>query len=102
MYARVVFGKVLTQNETVVTSFYRSDVVPTARQQQGFKGIIQMVNPETGETLSISLWETEADMKANENTDYFKKQFAKLASFDATGPRRAAYKVNVLEYPASH
>ena len=69
MYARVVFGKVLTQNETVVTSFYRSDVVPTARQQQGFKGIIQMVNPETGETLSISLWETEADMKANENPD---------------------------------
>jgi heme-degrading monooxygenase HmoA len=100
MYARVIFGKIRSQNETVVTSFYRTEVVPTTRQQHGFKGIIQMVNPATGETLSISLWETEADMKATENTDYDKKQFAKLASFDATGPRRAAYKVNVLEYPA--
>ncbi|MBV9227854.1 MAG: hypothetical protein JOZ18_00980 [Chloroflexi bacterium] len=100
MYARVIFGKVLTQNQNVVTSFYRNEVVPAARQQQGFKGIIQMVNPETGETLSISLWESEADMKATENTDYDKKQFAKLASFDAKGPRRAAYKVNVLEYSA--
>src|ERR671923_2989519 len=100
MYARVVFGKVQPQNETTVTQFYRDYVVPTAKQQKGFKGIIQMVNPGTGETLSISLWETEADMKATENTDYDKKQFAKLASFDATGPRRAAYKVNVLEYPA--
>ena len=99
MYARVIFGKTQTQNENVVTSFYRSDVVPTARQQEGFKGIIQMVNPETGETISITLWETEADMKATENNDYYKKQFAKLASFDATGPRRAAYKVNILEYP---
>lgn len=100
MYARVIFGKILTQNENVVTSFYRNEVVPTAKQQKGFKGIIQMVNPETGETLSISLWETEADMKATENTDYDKQQFAKLASFDATGPRRGAFKVNVLEYPA--
>jgi heme-degrading monooxygenase HmoA len=101
MYARVIFGKIQSQNENVVTSFYRSEVVPTVRQQQGFKGIIHMVNPATGETLSISLWETEADMKATENTDYDKKQFAKLASFDATGPRRAAYKVNILEYPPS-
>ena len=99
MYARVIFGKILSQNENVVTSFYRNEVVPTASQQQGFKGIIQMVNPETGETLSISLWETEADLKATENTDYDKKQFAKLASFDATGPRKAAYKVNVMKYP---
>jgi|GraSoiStandDraft_39_1057311.scaffolds.fasta_scaffold327841_2 heme-degrading monooxygenase HmoA len=100
MYARVIFGKTLTQNENVVTSFYRDDVVPTAKQQEGFKGIIHMVNPETGETLSITLWESEADMKATENNDYYKKQFAKLASFDATGPRRASYKVNVLEYPS--
>ena len=99
MYARVIFGKILTQNENVVTSFYRNEVVPTTRQQPGFKGIIQMVNPATGETLSISLWETEADMKATENTDYDKQQFAKLTSFDATRPRRAAYKVNVLDYP---
>lgn len=100
MYARVVFGQTQTQYETTVTQLYRDYVVPTAKQQQGFKGIIQMVDPQTGKTLSITLWETEADMKAGENNDYYKEQFAKLATFDATRPNRVAYKVNVLEYPA--
>ncbi len=100
MYARVIFGKIVPQNEHTMTQFYRDFVVPTARQQKGFKGIIQMVHPETGETLSISLWETEADMKATENNAYYKEQFAKLASFDAMGPKPEAYKVNVIEYPS--
>lgn len=100
MHARVYFGKIVPQNENTVTQLYRDYVVPTAKQQKGFKGIIQMVHPQTGETISISLWETEADMKATENSPYYKEQLAKLASFDATGPRAVSYKVNVMEYPA--
>jgi heme-degrading monooxygenase HmoA len=100
MHARVVFGQIRTQNETVVTQLYRDFVVPAARQQKGFKGIVYMVDPQSGDTLSISLWETEADMQAGESSDYYKEQTAKLASFDATRPNRVAYRVKVLEVPA--
>ena len=97
MYARVVFGEVRPENENVVVQHYRNWVAPAARQQKGFKGIIQMTDPNTGKTLSITLWETEADMKAGETSDYYKQQFAKLASYDGTRPVLVDYKVNLLE-----
>ena len=97
MYARVVFGEVRSENENVVVQLYRDWVAPTAKQQKGFKGIIQLADPLTGKTLSITLWETEADMKAGETSDYYKQQLTKLAPFDATRPVRVDYKVNVLE-----
>ena len=97
MYARVVFGEVRPENENLVVAIYRDWVAPTSRQQKGFKGIIQMTDPNTGKTLSITLWETEADMKAGETSDYYKQQFAKLASYDATRPVQVDHKVNILE-----
>jgi heme-degrading monooxygenase HmoA len=97
MYARVVFGEVRPEQENVVVQLYRDWVAPAARQQNGFKGIIQMADPNTGKTLSITLWESEADMKAGETSDYYKQQFAKLASYDATRPALVGYKVNLLE-----
>jgi heme-degrading monooxygenase HmoA len=97
MYARVVFGEVRPENENLVVAIYRDWVAPTSRQQKGFKGIIQMTDPNTGKTLSITLWETEADMKAGEASDYYKQQFAKLAPFDAIQPVKVDYKINLLE-----
>ncbi len=97
MYARVVFGEVRPENENLVVAIYHDWIAPTTRQQKGFKGIIQMTDRNTGKTLSITLWETEADMKASESSDYYKQQFAKLAPFDATRPMLVDYNVNLLE-----
>jgi hypothetical protein len=36
-------------------------------------------------------------MKAGETSDYYKQQFVKLASYDATRPVLVDYKVNLLE-----
>jgi heme-degrading monooxygenase HmoA len=80
-----------------VVQLYHDWVAPAARQQKGFKGIFQMTDPNTGKTLSITLWETEADMKAGETSDYYKQQFAKLASYDAIRPVLVDYKVNLME-----
>lgn len=44
----------------------REQILPAARLQDGFKGIYLLFDRETGRSLSITLWETEADMKASE------------------------------------
>jgi heme-degrading monooxygenase HmoA len=45
----------------------REQILPAARLQDGFKGIYLFFDPESGRSLSITLWETEEDMKASED-----------------------------------
>ena len=44
----------------------REQILPAARLQDGFKGIYLLYDSESGKSLSITLWETEEDMKASE------------------------------------
>ncbi len=44
----------------------REQILPTARLMDGFKGIYLLFDRESGRSLSITLWETEADMQASE------------------------------------
>ena len=45
---------------------FRDGALPELREQKGFKSITVAVNRKTGQALAITLWETEADMKASE------------------------------------
>ena len=42
------------------------DVLPALQKQHGFKGMYVLVDRQGGKGISLSLWETEADMKASE------------------------------------
>jgi heme-degrading monooxygenase HmoA len=44
----------------------REQILPAARLQEGFKGIYLLFDYESGRSLSITLWETEEDMRASE------------------------------------
>jgi heme-degrading monooxygenase HmoA len=44
----------------------REQILPAARLQDGFKGIF-LFDRESGKSVSITLWETEEDMKASED-----------------------------------
>ena len=44
----------------------REQILPAARLMDGFKGIYLLYDRESGKSLSVTLWETEADMQASE------------------------------------
>jgi heme-degrading monooxygenase HmoA len=44
----------------------REQVLPAAKLMDGFKGIYLLFDRESGKSLSVTLWETEADMQASE------------------------------------
>ena len=44
----------------------REQVLPAATLMDGFKGIYLLYDQESGKSLSLTLWETEADMRASE------------------------------------
>ncbi len=59
----------------------REQILPVARLQDGFKGIYLLFDHESGRSLSITLWETEEDMRASEEAALR----ARTESAEATG-----------------
>ena len=94
MHARVTFAQVQLEKTDEVVQLIRDSVLPAAQQQQGFKGILSLIDRATGKGITITLWETEADMKAGE-TGYYQEQLAKFAQFFTSAPTREGYEVSV-------
>lgn len=44
----------------------REQILPAARLQEGFRGLYILFDRESGRSLSITLWETEEDLRASE------------------------------------
>ncbi len=66
MYARVTTRQIEPGKIDEAIGIYRDTVVPAVRQQQGSKGGLVMTDRSAGKVMAISLWETEADLRAYE------------------------------------
>jgi heme-degrading monooxygenase HmoA len=95
MYARVVTVQSQPGKTEETIRIYRDFVMPVSKQQQGFKGAFLLTDPNTGKGVSITLWETEADMRAGEASGYYQEQIAKFAQVFAGPPTREGYEVSV-------
>lgn len=95
MFARVTSAQIAKDKIDRFIKIYRENVVPSAKKQKGFKGIILMVDPKTGNGLSLSFWESEEDALANEKSLYYQEQVARFIPFYTRQPIREGYKVVV-------
>ena len=55
-----------------------------------------LTDRSTGKGVTVGLWETEADLKANEASGYLQEQTAKFAGVFAAPPVREEYEVSVI------
>ena len=95
MHARVVNVQVQPGKRDEAIGLYRDSVAPAAKQQRGFKSSLLLTDPSTGKGVSITLWETEADMTAGEGSGYFQEQLAKFGAIFAAPPVMEHYEVSV-------
>ncbi len=72
-------------------NIFVDSVVPSIRQQKGFKGLVLMTDRPTGRAAVLTTWETEADMKAAE-TGNFPTQIAKVTGLLDGPPNREVYE----------
>ncbi len=93
MYARVVSGQYQSGKMDEGVELFRNSLAPAARQQQGFKGLLGLVDRATGKGMSITLWETEADLKASEASGYYQQQLAQFVPLFSGSPQREVYEV---------
>ena len=96
MHARVVTFMVKSDNIEALASIHRDEVIPALQQQEGFKGSRLLVDPSTGKSMIVTLWESEAVMQTNEATGWFREQLAKFNAVFASPPTRETYEVKVM------
>ncbi len=87
-YARVVTNQVQPGKMDAWVDLVRNAVVPSLKEQSGFRGFVALVNREAGKSIGYSTWETEQDMVASETNGNYQQQIqARCGAGDATGPR---------------
>jgi heme-degrading monooxygenase HmoA len=97
MYARVI----TTQSQPVTIDeglqIFLNSILPAARQQPGYKGAIWLVDRTAGKAISISLWETGADLRVGEASGYLQAQIAKALPLITAAPVIETYEVGIQE-----
>lgn len=95
MYARVVSTQVKPGKVAEAASIYQA-IEPQWKQQPGFVGAYLLTNADDEtKSMSISIWETQADLEATEASGWYQAQVAKFAGILAAPPNRELHEVAV-------
>ena len=97
MFARILRSQLKVDKITDATRTFKEIVIPLCRKQQGFKGGYYMSDPKTGESVAMTIWESEEAMLANEASHFFQEQVARFIPFYAKPPIREAFEVTIRE-----
>jgi heme-degrading monooxygenase HmoA len=93
MYARVTMGVGKPGSSDESARIHRDSVAPACKAQKGFKGLYLFSNAKANKSMTITLWETEADMNAAEASGFYQAQVAKFKDVLTAVPVREEYEV---------
>ena len=65
MYARVTVARFQNDKHEQGIRIMRQVIVPAIQQRAGFKGVTVLSDPQSAQGMMITLWETEANLRAS-------------------------------------
>jgi heme-degrading monooxygenase HmoA len=92
MFARITVLEFLPDQAEQGFDIVKQSIVPSIREQQGFKGLLLLRDQKTGSASAVTLWESQADMDATATGNY-PVQLAKISGLLAGPPTRQIYEV---------
>ncbi len=78
---------------------YRRTIATFAQNEPGFRGMMGMVNRETGQVMSIALKDTEAGLMAARESEVNQREIARYKHLFLSDIERETYKVEVRYMP---
>ncbi len=99
MHARVVTVDIRAEDLPALARVYQDAVLPAFKGQQGFRGALFLSDPESRRVVSITLWETEPDMRAGETSAYFQTLIERVEPLFAAPSHREYFRVESLSAP---
>ena len=97
MFSRVTIVQTKEDKVDEAIKIYKDNVVPAAKSQKGYKGAYLLTDRETGKGISITIWDTEEDAVANEQSGYYQEQLGKFKDIFKAPPVREGYEVSVQD-----
>lgn len=79
-FSRVIMGKVEPEKHQEAFAIFTDDIIPAAKEQEGFRGANLFTNPQTGQFISTTIWKTEENMISSDKSGYLKEQLDKVAA----------------------
>ena len=96
MHARVSTFQGSPEQMDQASQMVREQVLPAARQQEGFKGVISLLDRSSGKSIAVTLWASEEAMRASDEwADQAREQSATAGGGQVAGVER--YEVDILE-----
>ena len=95
MYVRMISGTVKPGTVAEGVAIFKDSIVPAMKEQPGFISTTLLVNESESKFISLSHWETEADMLAGEASGYHQAQMAKIAPLLAGAPANEHFELVV-------
>jgi heme-degrading monooxygenase HmoA len=95
MHARVMTFQIDPGRFEQAERIVRESVVAALEQQNGFKGALILTDASRSRSMSLTFWETEADLTASATSGFVRDQLAKIRDFLTAAPTREAYEVRI-------
>ncbi len=93
MFARLLRIKTKIERIDEASKLFEENVIPLCKDKKGYKGAYFVADRKTGNSMLVTLWESEEDMLATERSRFFQEQVVKFLSFYKSSPIREAYEV---------
>jgi len=98
MFVRLTIIQVKIDRIDDASKLFEESVVPMFKSQKGYQGGYFLADRKTGKCICISLWESEEDVVANEQSRSYQEQLIKFMEFfTAQQPIREGYEVTVQD-----
>ena len=97
MFARLTIVQIKVDKIDEAIKIYGDNVVPAAKSQKGYKGILMLTDRKTGKGISIAMWESEQDAIANEKSGYYQQQVGRFKDYFTKPPVQEGYEVSVQD-----
>ena len=100
LFARLTIAPIKEGKMDDLMKIYKESIVPAAKAQEGYQGAYLLTNKETSKAISVTVWDSEEDAIANEQSGYYKEQVAKAVPCFSGAPVREGYEISVSDAPA--
>ena len=98
MYSRLTTLSVQREYIEQGIEIFEKSVVPAARRQVGYRGMLLLSDKQSGKIVSISFWDRKKSALANERNQYYQEQLIKFIAMFAAGPVREGFDVDVIDF----
>ena len=94
MFARLTIVQVKIDKLDETVKIFEEGVIPAAKSQKGYRGGYLLTDRKTGKGVSITLWDSEEDVIADEQSGLYQKQKDRYKEIFTAPIVREGYEVS--------